>query len=53
MTFCYRPLPHNLYEPGQVEVCLFTKDTKPEVKKLFEEKGVKWIVKASIGYLTV
>ena len=42
--FC-RLLPHGLNEPGAVDVCIFTKNPKAEVKKLFEEKGVKLIVK--------
>jgi ribosome biogenesis protein UTP30 len=38
-------LPHPLNEPERVDICIFTKDTKPEVKKLLEEKGIKWTIK--------
>lgn len=43
----FRPLNHPINTSGQVEVCLFSKDDKPAVRKLLETKGIKSITKVS------
>ena len=41
----YRLLPHPINDSNQIEVCLFTKDTKMKVKELLKVKGVDIVTK--------
>ena len=43
----HSPLPHPLYPPGELELCLLTKSDKTTTKELLESKGVKGVTKVS------
>ena len=48
----HSPLPHPLYPPSELELCLLTKSDKTTTKELLESKGISGVTKVRIRDLT-